>query len=110
MLPEPALFKCGQHTCGLIQALEREGRPLHQYVDSEEMRGETGGDRGVQEDKVSRKWYLLVIALLYVGLIISFCLNVALLLRRGTEENQLLRLEKRVLEDDITGEMIHKYV
>ena len=37
---------------------------------------------GEGEEKVSKRWYILVIVLLYVGLIISFCLNLALLLRR----------------------------
>ena len=38
-----------------------------------------------------RRWYLLVIVLLYIGLITSFCLNVTLLVRR--EPDRILRLE-----------------
>ena len=34
-----------------------------------------------EEEKVSKRWYLVVIGLLYIGLIISFCLNITLLLR-----------------------------
>ena len=37
-------------------------------------------ERG-EEEKVSKRWYLVVIGLLYIGLIISFCLNITLLLR-----------------------------
>ena len=40
-----------------------------------------GGGGGGGDEKVSKSWYMMVIALLYVGLIISFCLNVTLLLR-----------------------------
>ena len=43
--------------------------------------GEGGGGGGGGDEKVSKSWYMMVIALLYVGLIISFCLNVTLLLR-----------------------------
>ena len=32
--------------------------------------------------RVSRKWYLVVIVLLYVGLLASFSLNVTLLMRK----------------------------
>ena len=32
--------------------------------------------------RVARKWYLVVIVLLYVGLLASFSLNVTLLLRK----------------------------
>ena len=90
MLPDPSLFKCGEHTCGLIQALEREGRPLEQGVIGVEGRWEQDGERILQVDKVSRRWYLLVIGLLYIGLIISFCLNVTLLLRRGSVTDHVI--------------------
>ena len=36
---------------------------------------------GGEDEKVSKRWYLVVIGLLYIGLIISFCLNITLLLR-----------------------------
>merc|ERR1719150_943667 len=39
-----------------------------------------------------RRWYLLVIVLLYIGLITSFCLNVTLLVRR--EPERVVRLEE----------------
>ena len=32
--------------------------------------------------RVSRKWYLVVIVLLYIGLLASFSLNVTLLMRK----------------------------
>ena len=38
------------------------------------------------------RWYLLVIVLLYIGLITSFCLNVTLLVRR--EPERVVRLEE----------------
>ena len=107
MLPEPSLFKCGEHTCGLIQALEREGRPLDRVI-GVEGRWEQDGDRVTQEEKVSRRWYLLVIGLLYIGLIISFCLNVTLLLRRGTVVEPLISSESRGGIDDLTGEISNK--
>ena len=44
---------------------------------------------GEGEEKVSKRWYILVIVLLYVGLIISFCLNLALLLRKHPPIPQL---------------------
>ena len=34
--------------------------------------------------RVSRKWYLVVIVLLYIGLLASFSLNVTLLMRKPT--------------------------
>ena len=36
-------------------------------------------------DRNARCWYLIVIVLLYVGLITSFCLNVSLLLKKTPE-------------------------
>ena len=41
---------------------------------------------------VFSRWYLLVIVLLYIGLITSFCLNVTLLVRR--EPERVVRLEE----------------
>ena len=35
----------------------------------------------VQNERTTRRWYLTVIVLLYIGLITSFCLNVSLLLQ-----------------------------
>ena len=46
-------------------------------------------ERGLQGS--GRRWYLLVIVLLYIGLITSFCLNVTLLVRR--EPERVVRLE-----------------
>ena len=42
-----------------------------------------------EREKVSRRWYILVIVLLYIGLIISFCLNLTLLLRKHPPLHQL---------------------
>ena len=44
---------------------------------------------GEGEERVSKRWYILVIVLLYIGLIISFCLNLALLLRKHPPIPQL---------------------
>ena len=41
------------------------------------------------DDKLSKRWYILVIVLLYIGLIISFCLNLALLMRKHPPVHQL---------------------
>ena len=38
-------------------------------------------------DIKARKWYLVVILLLYIGLITSFCLNISLLLRTYPKPN-----------------------
>jgi len=65
-----------------------------------EGRWEQDGERMTQEDKVSRRWYLLVIGLLYVGFIISSCLNVTLLLCRGTAES-LINCESRDIIDGL---------
>ena len=35
----------------------------------------------VHNERTTRRWYLTVIVLLYIGLITSFCLNVSLLLQ-----------------------------
>ena len=43
----------------------------------------------------ARRWYLIVIVMLYVGLITSFCLNITLLLR--TSPAQLSQLEQSQL-------------
>ena len=48
------------------------------------------------------RWYLLVIVLLYIGLITSFCLNVTLLVRR--EPERVVRLEEMARTG--TGEII----
>ena len=56
--------------------------------------GLSGGDHsnkscGVQNsifyERRARRWYLIVIVLLYIGMITSFCLNVSLLLRSHSE-------------------------
>ena len=39
-------------------------------------------------DIKARKWYLVVILLLYIGLITSFCLNISLLLRTYPKQNE----------------------
>ena len=40
-----------------------------------------------QRERRVRRWYLIVIVLLYVGLITSFCLNVSLLLKSYPEQS-----------------------
>ena len=42
-------------------------------------------------DMKARKWYLVVILLLYIGLITSFCLNISLLLRTYPKQNDSLQ-------------------
>ena len=46
----------------------------------------------VHNERTTRRWYLTVIVLLYIGLITSFCLNVTLLVRR--EPERVVRLEE----------------
>ena len=98
MLPEPSLFNCKEHTCGLIH-------PLDQVVVGSGERWDGKAVKEIQEETVNRRWYLLVIGLLYVGLIISFCLNVTLLLRRGGNNvNQKpAKSDERGLLDPVTG-------
>ena len=47
-------------------------------------RSSCGKSKDLQE-RISRRWYLTVIVLLYVGLITSFCLNVTLLMKSYPE-------------------------
>ena len=42
-----------------------------------------------QRQRWTRRWYLLVIVLLYIGLLASFSLNVSLLLRKPTSSSSL---------------------
>ena len=42
-------------------------------------------------DIKARKWYLVVILLLYIGLITSFCLNISLLLRTSPKQTESLQ-------------------
>ena len=46
-------------------------------------------DPRLQNASFNRKWYLLVIGLLYIGLLISFCLNIALIFRRPFNHEML---------------------
>ena len=39
--------------------------------------------------RVSRKWYLVVIVLLYIGLLASFSLNITLLMRKAVPASQI---------------------
>ena len=39
--------------------------------------------------RVSRKWYLVVIVLLYIGLLASFSLNITLLMRKAVPVSQI---------------------
>ena len=65
-----------------------EPHPLQPPVWRDKERGE--------EEKVSKRWYLVVIGLLYIGLIISFCLNITLLLRRPAQVQQLQQIQGAV--------------
>ena len=66
MNSQPCLLNCNEHSC----------EPHN--------RGEVDWKGGESNDgKVSRRWYLTVIGLLYLGLIISFCLNITLLTRKS---------------------------
>jgi hypothetical protein len=49
-------------------------------------------EQEIGRQRVARKWYLIVIVLLYVGLLASFSLNVSLLLRKP--QTRLLNNEK----------------
>lgn len=44
-----------------------------------------------QRQKWTRRWYLLVIVLLYIGLLASFSLNVSLLLRKPTTSSSTVQ-------------------
>jgi hypothetical protein len=56
---------------------------------------------------VARKWYLIVIVLLYVGLLASFSLNVSLLLRKP--QTRLLNNEKFPGEQRVKGIMSSEF-
>jgi len=49
-------------------------------------------EQEINRQRVARKWYLIVIVLLYVGLLASFSLNVSLLLRKP--QTRLINNEK----------------
>ena len=78
---------------GLVEGQGTLGRAKPLQVYSSLLSG-TSTVVGEQERAVGsgRRWYLLVIVLLYIGLITSFCLNVTLLVRR--EPERVLRLEE----------------
>ena len=48
-------------------------------------------------DIKARKWYLVVILLLYIGLITSFCLNISLLLRTYPKPTDSLQQTNRAV-------------
>ena len=48
-------------------------------------------------DIKARKWYLVVILLLYIGLITSFCLNISLLLRTYPKPSDSLQQTNRAV-------------
>ena len=60
-----------------------------QPCDEREPHLSTASRAGAGYEKVSKRWYIVVIVLLYIGLIISFCLNLALLLRKHPSIPQL---------------------
>ena len=43
----------------------------------------------VHNERTTRRWYLTVIVLLYIGLITSFCLNISLLLQEPVAQAQV---------------------
>ena len=51
----------------------------------------------------TRRWYLLVIVLLYVGLLASFSLNVSLLLRKGSSNSQQQQQHRQAIEGTAAG-------
>ena len=55
-------------------------------------RAKVGLENLFRRSFIFSRWYLLVIVLLYIGLITSFCLNVTLLVRR--EPERVVRLEE----------------
>ena len=87
MLPEPDLFSnVGHRTIG--DALDKPD-PLNCQVDGElslltmQRHHGVNGVKSVsgEVDRRARKWYLIVIVLLYMGLLTSFCLNISLLMK-----------------------------
>jgi hypothetical protein len=58
-------------------------------------------EQEIGRQRVARKWYLIVIVLLYVGLLASFSLNVSLLLRKP--QTRLLNNEKFPGEHRVKG-------
>ena len=57
-------------------------------------------EQEINRQRIARKWYLIVIVLLYVGLLASFSLNVSLLLRKP--QTRLIQNEKYPGEDDFS--------
>ena len=57
------------------------------YLLSNERQTNTISGSGIltKDERKARRWYLIVIVLLYVGLVTSFCLNVSLLLKNYPE-------------------------
>ena len=51
----------------------------------------------VHNERTTRRWYLTVIVLLYIGLITSFCLNVSLLLQEPVAQSQVNGEPRQIL-------------
>ena len=65
-----------------------------------------------QRQRWTRRWYLLVIVLLYIGLLASFSLNVSLLLRKPASSSSLSSssssLSSSLKSSDGTGDHINR--
>ena len=116
MLEEPDLFISLNSREGGTGTLCREGRLRHTCTSTSSTRGSSVQLHDIQclpynsqvftdprtslksrvlglnvGDMKARKWYLVVILLLYIGLITSFCLNISLLLRTYPKQNDSLQ-------------------
>ena len=88
----------GLATCGTAAASMNNVNPSA-VMEAENMR---------QRQRWTRRWYLLVIVLLYIGLLASFSLNVSLLLRKPASSSTLSSSSSSSLKSsDGTGENIN---
>ena len=102
-LPSRKTFRLGPphaRDLGLYNPFRRRGR--------EGGEGRREGEREEGGGRVSRRWYLIVIVLLYIGLLTSFSLNVSLLMRRSSsllrDKEQLAGGNSPTEADDLQGE------
>ena len=63
-------------------------------------------EQEINRQRVARKWYLIVIVLLYVGLLASFSLNVSLLLRKP--QTRLINNEKFPGKEGLNNFAVHE--
>ena len=90
MLPEPDLFSSVGHrtvtaACDALDKSEvlkcngdheQHKLTMHRHQGVNSVKGFNG-----EAERRARKWYLIVIVLLYLGLLTSFCLNISLLMK-----------------------------